>query len=199
MSPSGIRTSCGTISCGGSSRPTRTRRLSAGRDERSLPQPSAIDIQRHTPLWRGLPRAASLVRRAARAALKQGGVAVLPSASVAVALADDAMVRAANRQWRAKDKPTNVLSFPAVPPDRIGGSPYLGDVILAYETIADEAAREGRPLADHVSHLVVHGVLHLLGYDHMTKAEAELMERRETLILASLGVPDPYAGSEPME
>jgi probable rRNA maturation factor len=158
-----------------------------------------IDIQRHAPQWRTIPGVTALVRRAARAALAHSGVATLPDASLAIALADDAMVRAANRDWRAKDKPTNVLSFPAVPPERIMTAPFLGDVIVAYETVAAEAAAEGKPFADHLAHLVVHGVLHLLAYDHGTAAEAELMEARECAILARLGVPDPYAGSAPME
>jgi probable rRNA maturation factor len=160
---------------------------------------TTLDIQRHSPLWRAIPNVAALVRKAARAALKGADVAMMPDATLAIALADDAMVRAANRGFRAKDKPTNVLSFPAVPPERLAITPFLGDVIIAYETVAAEAAAEGKPIADHLNHLVVHGVLHILGYDHMTKADAELMERRETLILASLGVPDPYAGSEPVE
>jgi probable rRNA maturation factor len=160
---------------------------------------TAIDLQRHSPLWRAVPGAAAAARRAAKAAVAGSGVAVHPAAQIAVALADDAMVRAANRDFRAKDRPTNVLAFPAVPPARIAAAPFLGDVIVAYETTAAEAEAEGRPLAHHLSHLVAHGVLHLLGYDHMTSAEAELMERCETLILASLGLPDPYAGSEPTE
>jgi probable rRNA maturation factor len=160
---------------------------------------TTLDIQRHSPLWRTVPGVAALVRKAARAALKGAGVATLPGAELAIALADDAMVRQANRGFRQKDRPTNVLSFPAVPPERMATSPFLGDVIIAYETVAAEAAAEDKPFVDHLTHLVVHGVLHILGYDHMTKADAELMERRETLILASLGVPDPYAGSEPVE
>jgi probable rRNA maturation factor len=158
-----------------------------------------IDIQRHSSLWRTHRGVTALVRKAARVALKHSGVATLPDASLAIALADDAMVRAANRDWRAMDKPTNVLSFPAVPHERIGGAPFLGDVIVAYETVAAEADAENKPFADHLAHLVVHGVLHLLGYDHGTAAEAELMETRERAILARLGVPDPYRGSEPME
>jgi probable rRNA maturation factor len=160
---------------------------------------TTFDIQRHSPLWRGVPGVTAGVRRAAGAALKGGGVATLPTASLAIALADDALVRAANRSFRAKDKPTNVLSFPAVQPQHIASAPFLGDVIIAYETVAAEAAAEERPFADHLAHLVVHGVLHILGYNHMTESDAELMERRETLILASLGVSDPYAGSEPLE
>jgi probable rRNA maturation factor len=158
-----------------------------------------FDIQRHSPLWRAVPKVTALVRKAAWAAVTQSGIVTLPTACIAIALADDAMVRAANGAFRAKDKPTNVLSFPAVPAERLANTPFLGDVIIAYETVAAEAAAEGKPFADHLAHLVVHGVLHILGYDHMTKAEAELMERRETFILASLGVPDPYSGSEPLE
>ncbi len=158
-----------------------------------------VDIQRHAPQWRAMPRATALVRRAARAAVRHAGVKIRPDAALAVALADDAMVRAANRDWRAKDSPTNVLSFPAMPPERLPEARFLGDVIIAYETTAAEAAAEQKPFADHLAHLVVHGVLHLLGYDHGTVAEAELMEARERAILERLGVPDPYAGSEPME
>jgi probable rRNA maturation factor len=158
-----------------------------------------IDIQRHAPQWRAVPGITASVRKAARAALRHGGVPVLAEAQVAIALADDAMVREANRDWRQKDKPTNVLSFPAVAGPALATAPFLGDVIVAYETVAAEADAEGKPFADHLTHLVVHGILHLLGYDHMTKRDAELMEQRETLILARLGVPDPYAGSEPLE
>ncbi|MGL4239582.1 MAG: rRNA maturation RNase YbeY [Beijerinckiaceae bacterium] len=138
-------------------------------------------------------------RRAAKAAVRLGGVRTLAGAGIAVALGDDAMVRAANRAWRKKDKPTNVLSFPAVAPQAIATAPFLGDVILAFETVAAEAEAEGKPLNHHLVHLVAHGVLHLLGYDHMTPAEAELMEARERLILEALGVPDPYRGSELLE
>lgn len=159
----------------------------------------AIDIQRHSLPWRGIPGVTALVRKAARAALRGSGVDTLPDAGISIALADDAMVRDANRSFRDRDKPTNVLSFPAVTPDRIATAPFLGDVIIAYETVAAEAAAEDKPFADHLAHLVVHGILHILGYDHMTEADATLMESRETLILAALGVPDPYAGSEPEE
>jgi probable rRNA maturation factor len=160
---------------------------------------TSIDIQRHSTLWRSQPNVAALVRRAARAGVSGGGVALHRKASIAIALADDAMVRAANRAWRAKDNPTNVLSVPAVPPARLATAPFLGDIIIAHETVAAEAAADGKPFADHLAHLVVHGVLHLLGYDHMTAGDAEIMEARERAILAALGVPDPYAGSQPLE
>ena len=128
---------------------------------------------------RGLARAA--VRAALATAPQAGG-------DVAVLFADDAAIRALNARWRASDKPTNVLSFPAHP-----ASGDLGDIVLAYETVADEAGAEGKSIADHISHLVVHGALHLLGHDHLTDAEAARMEALETALLQGLGVADPYA------
>jgi probable rRNA maturation factor len=127
------------------------------------------------------------------------GISVMPGAEIAVLLADDARVREVNRQWRAKDKPTNVLSFPGAPPERIAQAPFLGDIILAFETTAAEALAEEKLLDHHMMHLVVHGVLHLLGYDHMTLRDAERMEGLESAILASLDIPDPYTGSDPLE
>ena len=117
---------------------------------------------------------------------------------VSVLLTDDAHVRELNRIWRDKDKATNVLSFPALdddlPPAPPGEPVLLGDVVLAFETVEREAREEDKPLRDHVAHLLVHGTLHLLGYDHEDPAQAEAMERREAGILAGLGVPDPYRG-----
>jgi len=119
-------------------------------------------------------------------------------AEVSVLLTDDGHIRELNRIWRGQDKATNVLSFPAqdddLPPPPAGEPVLLGDVALAFETVEREALQEGKPLPDHVAHLLVHGVLHLLGYDHEDPAEAVAMERREALILAGLGVPDPYRG-----
>jgi probable rRNA maturation factor len=116
---------------------------------------------------------------------------------LSLVLADDATLRALNRRWRAQDKPTNVLSFAAqgeeTPPD---APLLLGDVVLAFETVAREAAAQGKPLGDHLRHLVVHGVLHLLGHDHERREEAALMEALETRILAGLGVADPYREHE---
>ncbi|HEX7970330.1 MAG TPA: rRNA maturation RNase YbeY, partial [Stellaceae bacterium] len=103
------------------------------------------------------------------------------------------LVRALNRQWRGKDVPTNVLSFPALGATPPPGAPrLLGDVVLAFETVAAEAAAQDKPLADHLRHLVIHGVLHLLGFDHESDADAQRMEASEIAILAGLGVPDPY-------
>ncbi|WP_150285822.1 rRNA maturation RNase YbeY [Rhabdaerophilum calidifontis] len=147
-----------------------------------------IEILVEAAGWRDHAGAEALVERAALAALagsaRRGGVSVL--------LADDAALRGLNHAFRGKDQPTNVLSFPAAP---VPGdpAPALGDIALAYETCAREAAAEGKSLDAHLAHLVVHGVLHLLGHDHMTEAEADAMEAAEIRILAGLGYADPYA------
>ncbi|MGH7122804.1 MAG: rRNA maturation RNase YbeY, partial [Stellaceae bacterium] len=113
---------------------------------------------------------------------------------VSVVLADDALLRRLNRQWRRIDAATNVLSFPSLDQELPPRAPFLlGDVVVAYETVSREAQEQGKELADHLRHLVVHGVLHLLGYDHDEPGEAEQMEALETQVLARLGVADPYA------
>jgi probable rRNA maturation factor len=134
---------------------------------------------------------ARLLRRAARAALK---VARRPrgtgSFALTVALMSDRGVRRLNHDFRGKDKPTNVLSFPA---DRVPGRRVeLGDVALALGVVRREAKAQGKTAADHLAHLMVHGVLHLLGYDHETKPDAERMEKLERKALAALGIADPY-------
>ena len=106
-------------------------------------------------------------------------------------LTDDSAIRALNRQWRGLDAPTNVLSFPAKTSG--AGTRVLGDVVIAYQTVAREARDEGKPFAHHLAHLAVHGYLHLVGYDHDTDHKARRMQRLEAAILAGLGVPDPYA------
>ena len=112
---------------------------------------------------------------------------------------DDASIREINAEWRQQDKPTNVLSFPAFPlaPGGMPG-PMLGDIIIARETVEREAADLDKSLDEHLTHLLVHGFLHLFGYDHMNDAEAEVMEGLETRILARLGLSDPYAGQDPV-
>lgn len=118
---------------------------------------------------------------------------------VSLVLADDAMMADINSQWRNQPKPTNVLSFPAFPlvPGGQPG-PMLGDIILARETIEREAADLGKPVDEHITHLVVHGFLHLFGYDHIENNDAEKMEAIETRILTSLGLSDPYGDTEPV-
>ena len=161
------------------------------------PDPLTIDVDVPAAAWRdALEDAVPLAVRAAEAAL---GAAHKGSDSIPVhigiLLADDAFVAELNRKYRGKAGPTNVLSFAgeeAAGPRGDGAPRLLGDVVLAHETVAREAVAQEKPLADHFCHLVVHGILHLLGYDHQHDDEAALMERLETDILRSLGVPDPY-------
>ena len=108
-------------------------------------------------------------------------------------MTDDEAVREINREWRGKDAPTNVLSFPAPPMPGLPGPRPLGDVVLAHETVAREAAAEGKTLSDHAAHLLAHGVLHCLGYDHESDDDAEEMEALETKAMALIDVGDPYA------
>jgi probable rRNA maturation factor len=142
-----------------------------------------IDIEIEDEAWSAaLPQAETVVLAAAQAALEaRGGVTLL--------LTDDDTVADLNERFRGKSGPTNVLSFPA--PEN--PEEHLGDIALAFGVCAREAAEQGKPLAHHLQHLVAHGVLHLLGYDHLTEAEAEEMEALERRILAGLDVPDPYA------
>jgi probable rRNA maturation factor len=160
---------------------------------------ASVEITRLSPAWQALPSAEALILRAVEASLAASAARIRDGAEVGVQLADDAHVRALNLQWRAIDKPTNVLSFPAVEGDRIASAPMLGDIVLAFETVEREADEEGNSLADHVAHLIVHGFLHLLGFDHQTAAEADRMEAMETRILAKLGIADPYASTIPSD
>jgi probable rRNA maturation factor len=116
------------------------------------------------------------------------------SREISVLLANDKEMQMLNKQWRGLDKPTNVLSFPAAVPPGLpaGEAAPLGDVILAFETVVQEAEQSGKPLVAHASHLIVHGILHLLGYDHISDADATRMEARERDILHRLGISDPY-------
>ena len=116
---------------------------------------------------------------------------------VSLVFTDDASIQDINAEWRGKDKPTNVLSFPAFPvqPGKVPG-PMLGDIIIARETVAREAVELEKSFDDHLTHLMVHGFLHLFGYDHNNDTEAEIMEGLETRILAKLGLSDPYEGQD---
>ncbi len=143
-------------------------------------------------LWGGLPEAEDAVRLAVGATAARLGSQVPADAELSVALADDATVQRLNRDYRNKDRPTNVLSFPAA------HGALLGDVIIAYETLVREAAEEAVSPRDHLVLLTVHGLLHLLGYDHLTEPEAVEMEGLETAILAGLGIKDPHAGGRTM-
>jgi probable rRNA maturation factor len=155
-----------------------------------------IEFVETEPRWRRALPARKLAREAVAAAAEAAGAKLARGAEMTIHLVDDEGVRGLNKQWRGKDAPTNVLSFPAAPPDRIAASRLLGDVFVALETLQREAEAEGKPLADHFRHLVAHGFLHLIGFDHETEAEAEAMEAVEIAALARLGVANPYAGAE---
>jgi len=151
--------------------------------------------------WHDEPDAETVILRAVAAAAETAD-ADTDGAELAVMLTDDEGIRTLNRNWRGIDKPTNVLSFPALQPTAPPGDDnpprMLGDIAIAYETLRREADEEQKPFDHHLSHLAVHGFLHLIGYDHETDAEAEAMEALEREVLAQLGIPDPYGMRERM-
>ncbi len=158
-----------------------------------MPAPLNIEISTNSDGWP--PTLEARAEEAVRAALAHSKAKVAGASELSIVLTDDAEQRELNRDWRGIDKSTNVLSFPQIEPfGPVSG--ILGDIILARETLEREAAEMGVSLEDHFTHLVVHGFLHILGYDHMDDDEALVMESLETQILASLGVADPYAENE---
>jgi probable rRNA maturation factor len=159
---------------------------------------SSLEIVVESPLWKTKRNAKTILQQAVAAA----SAACKAEGELCVVLTDDAAIRKLNRIWRGLNKPTNVLSFPAADSlpathgrggDTRRSARFLGDIVIAYETTAREALAESKPFPHHLSHLAVHGFLHLLGYDHADDDEAEAMERLERAILARLDVPDPYA------
>jgi probable rRNA maturation factor len=148
--------------------------------------------------WQTEPDAEAVIHRAIEAAA-EFAEADVGEAALAVMLTDDSGIRTLNSNWRGVDKPTNVLSFPALqaPVGAPSDAPrMLGDIAIAYETTRKEADDEAKPFDHHLSHLAVHGFLHLIGYDHENDDDAEAMEGLEREILAQLGIPDPYADRE---
>ena len=162
-----------------------------------------IDIASECPGWnRACPEAEELVRQASREALAAGMAALRPAPAtpieLGITLTDAARQQRLNREFRGQERSTNVLAFPIWEPlvEAPPGMPILlGDVVLAFETVLREAAEQGKWIGDHLSHLVVHGVLHLLGHDHQTAADADKMEALEVSILAKLGIANPYRDS----
>jgi probable rRNA maturation factor len=154
----------------------------------------AIAISVNAGNWGRRPALKSLVDRAVSAAIAAGRLEMAPDAELSVVFTDDTEMAGINGQWRGKEKPTNVLSFPGsdVAPGEAAGQ-VLGDIVLARETIEREAALEGKTVDDHVAHLVIHGFFHLFGYDHENEADAAIMENLESRALAALGIADPYA------
>jgi probable rRNA maturation factor len=150
-----------------------------------------VELVETSPLWRDALPARKLARRAIAAALEEVDARLRRGAEVTVHLVADADIQMLNQQWRGKDEPTNVLSF-----DQAG---LLGDIVIAFETVVREAAGDRKPLADHFCHLVIHGFLHLLGFDHVNEADAEEMEAIEILALDRIEVANPYAADELMD
>lgn len=142
-----------------------------------------IDILHQAGDW---PDVAPLIEKSVRAALDHGMDDTEDPLEISILLADDPFIQDLNKTYRGQDKPTNVLSFPQDEPY------HLGDVILAYETLAREASEQDKKFEDHLAHLSVHGTLHLLGFDHETPEEAEEMEALEINVLTALGVDNPY-------
>ncbi len=175
---------------------------------RLAPTGVTVDVLIESPSWeKAEPAAEAVVREAVLRAAAATDVGEA-SAEVAVLLCDDATIAALNAQWRGREEPTNVLSFPAPPASDLPTSDpslsgpaasdpsvpvHLGDIAIACETVVREAREQGRMVSQHLAHLAVHGFLHLLGYDHQTEREAEHMEALERDILATLGISDPYA------
>src|SRR6202045_2611899 len=152
--------------------------------------------------WQNEPDAEAVIQRAIAAAAEMAD-ADTGEAELAVMLTDDSGIRTLNNNWRGINKPTNVLSFPALQPSGAAGPDdaprMLGDIAIAYETTRREADDEQKPFDHHLSHLAVHGFLHLIGYDHEKDDDAEAMETLERGILAQLGIPDPYTDRERMD
>jgi probable rRNA maturation factor len=162
-------------------------------DEADDRSPIAIDILVDAGDWPPEADLGALTAGAVAAVRRLAAVRIVPGAELSVVFTDDKHSRDLNRRFRGKDSATNVLSFPA--PAQVGGQygPQLGDIVLARETIAAEAVDQGLTLDAHLTHLMIHGFLHLLGYDHDSADKAIAMERLETAILKTLGIADPYA------
>ena len=144
-----------------------------------------VEVLVQSPQWKGKSRARATVQKAIQTAAEEISCR---SGEVAVVLTNDLALRRLNRRWRGTDKPTNVLSFPG------NGSKagMLGDIAIAYETLARECRDQHKPFAHHLAHLAIHGFLHLMGYDHQGDSDAETMEELERIVLARLRIPDPY-------
>jgi probable rRNA maturation factor len=150
----------------------------------------AIEITVNAPGWEAIADLEGLATRAVRASCSVSGARLASGGEVAITFCDDAAIRALNAQWRQRDAATNVLSFPT--PGRLEEKLLLGDIVIAHETVAREALEQGKGFEDHTAHMIIHGFLHLIGYDHETPEEADVMEGLERRIAAALGLSDPY-------
>lgn len=168
--------------------------VTEGAAESEPPPRLCADVLIEDERWQSVEGFSALIPSLAGNTLLAAGLSP-DTHALSIALLSDAEVHALNKAFRGKDAATNVLSFPSAPVRNQPGPVFLGDVALAYETVASEAADLGKPVVHHAAHLVVHGILHLAGFDHGTGDEAERMENAERLILGKFGIPDPYAGN----
>ncbi|MFY9656253.1 MAG: rRNA maturation RNase YbeY [Methylocystis sp.] len=150
----------------------------------------AIEIIIDALAWETIEDLECLGSRAVEACCNASGAGLAKGSEVAITFCDDDTIRALNAQWRKRDAATNVLSFPM--PGRLEEKLLLGDIVIAHETVAREAAEQGKTFEDHTTHMIIHGFLHLIGYDHETPEEAGVMESLERRIAATLGLSDPY-------
>ena len=154
-----------------------------------------IDVSMDCVGWRAVEGLEALAHSVIAACVREAGLPVPKKFEVSLLFCDDAEIRSLNKAWRGKDCATNVLSFP-IPASRTKTPRVmLGDIIIAFQTTAGEAERDGKSLRNHTAHLIAHGFLHLIGYDHLQEVEAETMENAERRILHSLGIADPYLTS----
>ncbi len=163
--------------------------------EAEPPERLEISIVEEAGDWSAFRDSAEAIAAAAGAVARNPNCSRVRGAEASVVLGDDALLRSLNRTYRGKDAATNVLSFPYQPPPGAKSASELGDVVLAAETLLREASEQGTTPVHHLQHLVVHGLLHLLGFDHENDADAEVMERLEAGILATLGIADPYVAA----
>ncbi|WP_264603679.1 rRNA maturation RNase YbeY [Rhodobium gokarnense] len=169
--------------------------MTAPAAERTLPFEIAIQVEADDWTGAGMPDLDALAARAASATTAIVALETVPGSEVSLLFCNDATIRDLNNRFRGKDKATNVLSFPGDEPSEGPMGPLIGDIALAFETICRESSELGIPFDDHLTHLIVHGLLHLFGYDHIFDEDAAVMEPLETRILATLGIADPYASA----
>lgn len=155
------------------------------------------DIIVTSPAWEKLAGLEELTEKAVRQSVETTAARVAPGCELSVNFTDDATIRELNATWRGFDKPTNVLSFET--PGDLETKPALGDIVIAYETVEREALEQDKAFEAHLTHLLIHGFLHLIGYDHQIPREADEMEALERRIAAALGLPDPYEGAQLVE
>ena len=154
------------------------------------------DIVMMSSAWESVANLDKLTLRVIEQAAQTSGAKLGANCELCIAYSDDEAVRVLNAQWRGLDKPTNVLSFPT--PGALATKPMLGDVIIAYETVVREAREQDKNVNEYIAYMIVHGFLHLIGYDHETSADAEVMEEVERRIARALGLSDPYEGTLPI-